>query len=329
MKPVHLVTGAAGHLGNSLVRALTNKGNKVRASVRNLVFQEPFADIDCEVIQADLLDKKTLMPALTGIEVLYQVAAVFTHWSKDPQKEIIDANLQLTRNILEAAAEQGVKKIVYISSIAALDRAKPPLNETMWNKNFQNPYFHAKTVSEQLAWELADKLNISMVAILPSAMIGPNAYGRLTPTMRTIMNILQNKYPYDPGFNFNFVHIMDVADGIISAARKGRSGERYILATEPAVSLRTVMEIAQGLFSDIKIPATLEYEALSKLASLAEAESRRTGQPPALQQANIDLYYQADIRFDISKAKNELGFAPMPPLEAIKQTLLYLRNWQQ
>ena len=68
-------------------------------------------------------------------------------------------------------------------------------------------------------------------------------------------------------------------------------------------------KIVQGLFSDVKMPPTLDYEELSK-------------------QANVDLYYQTDIRFDISKAKSELGFAPMPPLEAIKQTLLYLRNWQ-
>lgn len=326
MEGLHLVTGATGHLGNSLVRALLAKGKKVRASARNLNYQEPFAGLNCELVYAELTDKKSLYQALEGVEILYQVAAVFKHWSKDPKMEIIDANLRMTQNILEAAAEQGVKKVIYVSSIAAIDRKAIPLDETTWNKDFQNPYFHSKTVSEQLAWRLADKLNLQMVTVLPSAIIGPNAFIRFTPTMNLFMNILNNKLPFDPDFNFNFVHVMDVAGGMIAAAEKGRCGERYVLATEPAIEISKVIQIARALFPDIKMPQKIDYASLMNIATSMEKESEITGQTPLLLRSNVELYYQADERIDISKAKKELGYDPMSPEEAIKETFIYLKK---
>ena len=100
MTKLNLVTGANGHLGNNLVRALLERGETVRASVRNPKDTLPFEGLDCEIVQADLMDKDSLTRALEGVDTLYQVAAVFKHWARDPQKEIIEPNLQGTRNIL-------------------------------------------------------------------------------------------------------------------------------------------------------------------------------------------------------------------------------------
>src|SRR5690606_32391801 len=116
-----LVTGANGHLGNNVVRALLAQGEThVRASVRNPQVKAPFAGLDCEVVAADLMDKESLRRALKGVDTLYQVAAVFKHWARNPQRDIIDPTVQGTRNIMEAAAEQGVNKIVYVSSSVTL-----------------------------------------------------------------------------------------------------------------------------------------------------------------------------------------------------------------
>ncbi len=140
MKTISLVTGANGLLGNTLVRELINLGENVRASVRDIHNKKPFEGLDCEVVYADILDKKSLIEAMQGVGILYHVAAVFKHWSEDPEKEIIEANLTGTRNVLEAAAESGVKKVVYVSSMAALDRTKTPMNEKSWGTTFPNPY---------------------------------------------------------------------------------------------------------------------------------------------------------------------------------------------
>ena len=79
MTKINLVTGANGHLGNNLVRALLARGETVRASVRNPENTAPFEGLDCEIVQADLMDKDSLLRALDGVDTLYQVAAVFKH----------------------------------------------------------------------------------------------------------------------------------------------------------------------------------------------------------------------------------------------------------
>src|SRR5690606_36190642 len=111
-KNLALVTGANGHLGNNLVRLLISKGIPVRASACNITNKEPFAGLDCEVVQADITSKQSLVNALQGVDTFYAVGAAFKLWAKDPKKEIYDVNLDGTRNTIEAAAEAGVKRIV-------------------------------------------------------------------------------------------------------------------------------------------------------------------------------------------------------------------------
>src|ERR1035437_4643543 len=95
-----LVTGANGHLGNNLVKELVCQNYQVRASVRNVENKEPFTGVNCELVYADMLDKTSLKEAMEGIEIVFHVAAVFTHWSPNPQKDIIAPNLIGTRNVI-------------------------------------------------------------------------------------------------------------------------------------------------------------------------------------------------------------------------------------
>ncbi|MHB1280766.1 MAG: NAD-dependent epimerase/dehydratase family protein [Acidithiobacillus sp.] len=140
MQNTVLVTGANGHLGNNLVRVLLGKGEKIVAGIRNPANRAALADLECDITQIDLLDRSSLVKAMTGVSVLYQVGAVFKHWAKDPEREIYQANLQGTRNALEAAAEAGVRRIVYVSSLGALDRSRTPITETTWNPVTSNVY---------------------------------------------------------------------------------------------------------------------------------------------------------------------------------------------
>jgi dihydroflavonol-4-reductase len=324
MKEWSLVTGANGHLGNTLVRELVLQGERVRASVRNVHNKEPFKGLDCEVVYANILDKQSLVQAMQGVNTLYHVAAVFKHWSANPDKDIIEANVIGTRNVLEVAAECGVKKVVYVSSIAALDDTKIPMDESTWNSHFPNPYYKSKTEAEKLAWEIADKLDLWMVTVLPSSMVGPNTYGHLTPTMGFLNLVVKNKLPFDPNFAFNYVHVSDVAKGMVLASCKGIRGERYILATAPSISTTQVIDIAGSLFPAVNKPDILPKEVLMDMAINMEEESKTTHKPPLLLIGNIEHYYGADARIDISKARRELGYSPLSPEEAIKEALLHL-----
>ncbi len=328
MSKLCLVTGANGHLGNNLVRYLLNKGFRVRAGVRNRQNSKAFAGLDCEIVLADLLDKKSLNKAMQGVDYLCQVAAVFKHWSKDLEQDIVQPNIKGTKNVIEAAAEQKVKKIVYISSVAALDHSLTPMNETTWNKDYSNSYYKSKTEAEKLAWDLAEKLNLWMVSILPSAIIGPNSFGHLTPTMQGLFNMLHNNMPFDPKFHFNFIDVDDVVKGIVLAFEHGRKGERYLLANEDIISSTRIFELARIMFPKNKKPAAVSKSFLFVIAAISEFVSIITKKSPQMLRSWIRLYYQTDLRCDISKAKKELGFEPKSTELAVKDSFHYLNKVQ-
>ncbi len=319
-----LVTGANGHLGNNLVRTLQGKGVKVRATVRNIENKVPFAGLGCELVYADLMDYDSLVAAMDGIELIYHTAAVFKHWAQDPMAEIVNPNVEGTKNLFNAAAKCAVKKIIYTSSIVALDYSNTPLSPETWNTNYVNPYNHSKTKSERLAWELSAELGIEMVAALPSAIIGPNCIGHLTPTMSMLKMILENQMNFDVNFTLNYVDVEDVVNGMIAAAEKGLPGQRYILGNENSVNTSRLFEIANRLFPEVKIPTKISKEQLMQVAVSQMRQFDETGQPPAILPYVVDASYGADVRLDISKSKTDLGFNPLAPEKAVEKAYGYL-----
>ncbi|MBF2709478.1 NAD-dependent epimerase/dehydratase family protein [Flavobacterium soyangense] len=328
-KNLVLVTGANGHLGNNLVRLLIKKGIPVRASVRNISNKEPFVGLDCEVVQSDITDKQSLIRALQGVETFYAVGAVFKLWAKDPKKEIYDVNIQGTQNMIEAAAEVGVKRIVYVSSIAALNYTQLPTKESYGqNPDRRDMYYNSKNDGEKLAFELAKKYNIELVAVLPSAMIGNESFGNLNVSYNVIDLILKKQIPVDTGITLNWVDVKDVAEGCFLAATKGRNGERYILANELCTSITDTTKIAQKLLPElnINIPKAVPKPILYLIAWFMELSAKLSGKAPLLSVKDIAMFSGLKQDFDITKARTELGFNPKKPELTVKEAILYLIN---
>jgi dihydroflavonol-4-reductase len=324
MAELSLVTGANGHLGNTLVRMPLERGERVRAGVRNPVDAGPLAGLGSEVVRLDLIDKGSLSEALAGVETLYQVAAVFRHWARDPEQDIIRPNLEGTRNVLEAAAKAGVGRVVYVSSLAALDRNSPyrggPIDEGSWSAHhYGNPYVRSKTASEKLAWESG----LSVVSVLPSAIIGPNCF-RLTPSMGVLDSVVRGSLPVDVGFRFNFVDVRDVAEGMIAAAERGRAGERYILAGDESMDIPRMIEIAREFSSGLRIPPRVPRLVLMAAASAMEIGGRLAGREPAFLRSQVQLYYGVEQEFVTDKARRELGYAPRSSEEVVRECFAYL-----
>lgn len=324
-----LVTGANGHLGNNLVRLLLNKGIPVRASVRNTKNKEAFANLACELVQSDITDKPSLVKAMQGVEIVYAVGAAFKLWAKDPVKEIYDVNLSGTKYLIEAAVEAGVKRIVYVSSIAALNYEKLPTKESYGrNPDRRDTYYNSKNDGEKLAFELAKKHGIELVAVLPSAMIGSESFGALNVSYNILDLILKKQIPVETHIALNWVDVKDVAEGCYLAATKGRDGERYILANETCTSIKETTKMAQTLFPElqIKLPAALPKPVLYVIAWLMELGSKFNGRAPLLSVKDIAMFSGLKQDFDISKARKELGFNPKSPEQAVKEAMLYLRT---
>lgn len=324
MKKISLVTGANGHLGNNLVRQLLKKGENVRAGVRNLEDKEPFEGLDCEVVYADLMDKDSLRKALEGVDTLYQVAAVFKHWAQDPEKEIIIPNIDGTENIIEAAREANLRKIVYVSSVAALSldevNSKGKIDETTWLKNGHgSAYFVSKKESEKKAWELAKKYDLDMVSVLPGAMIG-GEFLKKTPTMMGFDSVLLGKMKINYITEMTPIDVSDVVQGMIAAAEKGKKGTRYILANEEPVTLDEIIEIAKKFVPNLETPEKYTKEQVLNLADKLEAEAKKTNTQPLLLRSQVELYYGGINRhYDITTSKKDLNFNPKLGAEALEE----------
>ncbi|MBO0931947.1 NAD-dependent epimerase/dehydratase family protein [Fibrella aquatilis] len=326
-KPVSLITGANGHLGNNLVRHLLAQGETVRASVRNLKSREPFAGLDCELVPADITDKSSLLRAMQGVTTLYAVGAAFKLWAKDEEKEIYEVNMQGTRNIIEAAAEAGVRKVVYVSSIAALNYATLPSKESYgFNPDRRNAYYRSKNDAEQLALALAKEHNLRVVTVLPSAMIGSEAF-TLSESFGILKSVYDGNVPIETSFTLNWIDVKDVAAGCYAAAQRGVNGRRYILANEKSMTLRETTTLTMELFPErgLKIPPAVPKAVLYAIAFIMEQSSRFTGKPPLLRTNLVSMLFGVPQDFDISQARRELGFTPKSPDQAVREALLYLK----
>lgn len=327
-----LVSGANGHLGNNLVRLLIQKGIPVRASVRNIHNKAPFEGIDCEVVQADITDKASFVKALQDVDTFYAVGASFKLWAQNPQKEIYDVNMQGIRNTIEAAAEANVKKIVYVSSIAALNYTQVPTKEDRgYNSDRRDMYYNSKNDGEKLAFRLAKELGIELISVMPAAMIGSEASLPLNVSYGILKLILNKEIPVDTKIMLNWIDVKDVAEGCYSAAQKGCNGERYILANEKCMTITDTIILARKLYPELnlKVPAAVPKPLLFAIAGLMELSAKLSGKAPLLTRKDIAMFSGLQQDFDISKSRTVLGFNPKSPEQAVTEALKYLMDNKQ
>ncbi|WP_046243756.1 NAD-dependent epimerase/dehydratase family protein [Hymenobacter terrenus] len=328
ISPLALVTGANGHLGNNIVRELLRQHIPVRAGVRNLRNHAPFAGLNCERVALDILNPKQLQAAMRGVDTVYAVAAAFKFWAKNPQKEIYDVNMAGTWLLLEAAAAAGVRRVVYVSSTAALNYSCLPTTEACgYNTDRRNVYYNSKNDSDEMAMQLAASLGLELVSILPATMIGGENFA-LNESYQILANIYQGKMPIDPNIYLNWVDVKDVAQAAVAASSRGRAGERYVLAQEKGTSMRETLELLNRLFPEqhLKVPPRPPRPLLRGIAWFMETSSRLAGKAPLLQTSLVDMLWGLRRDYDISKARYELGFAPRCVEQSVREAILYLRQ---
>jgi len=128
----------------------------------------------------------------------------------------------------------------------------------------------------------------------------------------------------DVNFPFNFVDVRDVAGGMISAAKNGLRGERYLLSIEEPVGTRQIIDLARERNPDLKMPPSVSKFLLQGISSMMEFVSKITGKQPLLLRSQVELFYGVAAPKDISKAQAELNFTPRDPETAIREAFDYL-----
>ena len=241
------------------------------------------------------------------------------------------ANVDGTRNVIEAAASVGVQRIVYTSTVGCIGLPAPfegrviPSNEATPVREGQmsNHYKLSKWKAEQVATELARR-GLPVIIVNPSAPIGPRDV-KPTPTGKVIVDFLNREMPAYLDTGLNWVHVRDVAAGHILAAKKGAIGERYILGhADGNWSMKEAFAVLEEITG---IPAP-KYRVPYKLALAAahvdETMSRITGKPPKAPLAGVRMA-KYKMYFDPSKAIRELGLPQTSPRQALADAVEWFR----
>lgn len=315
-----IVTGANGHIGSNLVRELVRRGYRVSGLVRPGSDRRGLDGVDVEIFEGDVLDPVSVERALRGQEVVFHCAASFAIWSKDPDA-ILRPAIEGTRNVLEAAARAGVRRVVHTSSAASVGASSSAdrlLNEDDWMDDPRVPYYQAKTRSERLARKLAQELQLDLVTVCPTMVLGPNDF-RLTPSQKVLLDLVTGKSGTVDG-GTNIVSVEDVALGHALAAEKAPSGGRYLLGGDNL----TIVELG-GLVAALTGHAPkhlgLPKWAFKGIAALMEFGAELRGTAPALTRAAVDDLLGKFACYDVTRARTQLGLEPKPALLVVAEAI--------
>lgn len=320
--PPTLLTGATGFVGSAVARALLARGHSLRLLTRAGSPRANIAGLDAQIVTGDLTDPASLARAVAGCRYVFHVAADYRLWVPDPAA-MMRANVDGTRALLLAAQAQGVEKIVYCSSVAALGLTGTgaPADETTPVKpeHVVGIYKQSKLAAQRAVLELVAEHGVPAVLVNPSTPVGPRDI-KPTPTGRTIRDAALGRMPAYVETGLNIVHVDDVAEGHCLALEHGRVGETYILGGEDmtlAEVFATVAACAGRPAPRVKLPLAPLYP----VALISEALGH-FGIEPLLTRETLKMA-RKKMFFSSNKARAALGYAPRPAAQAIADAVAY------
>jgi len=319
------VTGATGFLGTHVARQLLAKGAELRLLVRPTSRTDNIDDLAAERVVGDLRDLESLKKGMAGCEFVFHVAADYRLWARNG-RELYDSNVEGTRNILRAARETGVRRVVYTSSVATMgfshnwritDESTPVSLEHMIGD-----YKRSKFMAERLAIE-AGEAGQNVVIVNPTTPIGESDI-KPTPTGKIVVDFLRRKFPAYVDTGLNLVDVVDCADGHLRAMEKAVPGERYILGSENLTLKQILDKLAAitGLPSPkIKLPYAVAYAA-GFVDTLVTGTIRKREPRVTLDSVRMG---RKKMFVTSAKAQRELGWNPRPVDDALRRAVEWFR----
>jgi dihydroflavonol-4-reductase len=319
VKPT-LVTGATGFVGWHVARKLLERGEKVRALVRD---PARLKELDVEAVRGDLRDPASLEKAVEGCSVVYHVAADYRLWTRDPQ-EMFRSNVDGTRNLFEAAQRSGIQRVVYTSTVGCIGIPKDGIGDEQTPvgiEDMQGPYKRSKYLAERLALDFAGR-GFPVVIVNPTAPVGDHDF-KPTPTGKIVVDFVAGRMPAFLDTGLNVVDVSDVAAGHLAACDRGRVGERYILGAENLTLERIFGVLAKAVdrpAPKIRIPYAVAYAA----GVVSTAWAGVTGKEPVAPLDGVKMARKKMwVRHD--KAARELGYSPGSAEGALRRAVDWFR----
>ncbi|MDD1764033.1 MAG: SDR family oxidoreductase [Methanobacteriaceae archaeon] len=320
-----LVTGATGFIGNVLVRKLLLKKEKVRVVTLPSDDLRPLKGLDVDMVPGDVTKPQSLVPAFEGADVVFHLAGMV---SIMPNQDHIlkEVNVKGTQNVVETCLELDVNRLIYTSSVHALK--EPPhgviIDETCgYHPEYSRGGYDLSKAQASLEVLKGVKRGLDAVIICPSGVMGPCDYN-VSQMGQLIINYLNgNLKAYIDGA-YDFVDVRDVAQGLISACKRGKTGESYILSGEKITvrHLLFLLEEETGIKRPkLKIPLWLAKVA-GKITPLYY--KKRKSRPLFTSYSAEVLLSNCNISSD--KARIELGYSARPLSESIRDAVDWFKE---
>lgn len=320
-----LVTGATGFLGRHLVRALLQRGDRVRALVRSNP-SDPLPG-GVELAFGDVLTEETLAPAMTGVDGVFHLAG---RVQREGGRDVLFAlHVDGTANVLRAMASTGVKRVIMASTSGTVACSREPIvfddhAADAMDVVKQWPYYASKIHAEAVARRMAANLGLDLVLLRPSLLLGPEDVGG--SSTEDVRRFIAGDIPVVPKGGISFLDVRDCADTFVKAMDRARPGEAYLLGAAN-MSLRDFFVLVANV-ADVEPPVAelskrywgVGSEMLQMAASLGIIERP--------ERASVEMathWWWCDW----SRACAEIGHSPRSPIETLEDTITWQRAWRE
>ena len=319
------VTGATGFLGSHVARQLHSKGADLRLLVRRSSRTDNIAELPAERVVGDLRELDSLKRGMAGCEFVFHVAADYRLWAVNGQ-ELYQSNVDGTRNILQAARDSSVRRVVYTSSVATMGFGNngrlTDENAPVGLSNMIGDYKRSKFMAEQLVLDAA-RGGQDVVMVNPTTPIGERDI-KPTPTGQIVVDFLKRKFPAYVDTGLNLVDVKDCAEGHLLAVEKAMPGERYILGGENLTLKQILDKLAAitGLPSpSLRLPYAVAY-ATGVVDTLVTGRMMKREPRVTLDSVRMG---RKKMFVTSAKAERELGWSPGPVDGALQRAVEWFR----
>jgi dihydroflavonol-4-reductase len=316
------VTGGTGFIGCHVVRKLRDRGDEVRALVRDPVRSHELRELGCEPIGGTLTDEVAIRDGIAGCDAAIHGAAVYeVGIPKQERQAMYEANVLGTERVLRAALDEGTPKVVYISTVGAFGNTHGRVVDETYEhpgREFTSYYEETKVKAHQIARRLIDDEGLPCVIVQPGGVYGPDDHSAIGTQMN---QFLAGRMPLIafPDLGFNMVHVDDVATGVLLALDEGTIGEQYVLGGQ-ITTMREAIESLARVAGKKAPKRAMPTSVLRAMTPIGPVVGKLMGQPPNLSElisAADGVTYWA--RHD--KAMEQLDYSPRGLEQGLRDTL--------
>lgn len=320
-----LVTGGTGFIGEYFIPKLLEKNHNVRLLVRNKAKAIKLFGNKCEYFISDITDTKSLVGCCKDIDIIFHMVAKVGNElpNEKNMKEFMKVNVDGTKNIIEEAKRENIKRFIFVSSIAAMGIVNEKLITEKSKCEPYLPYQISKYEAERMVLKESRENKFPAIIIRPTKVYG---VGEHELSYNMIAKFCKKGIIPVIGRGENYIsniYITDLVQGLLTTLNRGNFGEIYILTSENSITMNNVIDIIGDVLEKKILKLKLPKQIMATLAMFIEFFFLFIGRKPPVTKRNI-LANSSDRIYDISKAKNELGYLPKI---SMKEGLIKVVKW--